>query len=792
MKCKYCGEKLSKAMRNCPKCGRYNKKILYIRNKKTIIAGAAVLAILAVIIGGIFTVTSASKGIETKVIDEKNGEYMIVNAPSDFILDVALDDVDKAENITINNIYGETADTHAEVKDEIVRIYAPEKGYEEGEVYTADINGTGVFLNKEFNGAKKVIFVVKKENTIEIEYKDSVEEVDEDHAEVNGNRITVDGEYRNGDIIVFDSDDDGIDETYKLNKVNLRNGQTTAGYTEPTSDEVYEKLDIFYYDNVDLKNAEIDETAVGDMLEESGIIELFTEEAYAAEDVGFTAEFDGNNAFKITIRDPDHKDRQLEIKFQVADNVLLKCNKKTVFLDNTLTISAGVELSIKGSRETNLEKSIKAAIGAYAEQKNQDKASGEYKGTLIKVPIPIAGPVGIYVDLGAAAEFTASAEFNAGVDTELKFTQGIIYDITGLKTKKKYADVTGNIEASMMAKGTLGAYAGLYIEAGAQAASVAEVGIRADAGPYFDGEGCFIVKDIPKSVKTNGYYKIDIGLKLSAKAVVDLPLIKEKSFKLGDSKKSLIQYSKYLELKDINIETEYNKTDEGINIGTLAAEYYDKISGKDVKSDIKKYTLYINGKNVAVKDGRIDEELSEGKYTFKVLWKYQGQKFETEENVNITELDPWSWFGTVDLTGKTYGEINEKYGPLKQSETGEGGLAYRTTALDYEVIFPIASHELVGPYDGENEGEAIPQNDMECTAVVGSLKSLFGLNEYYKLSSFEELLGIELDYFEAWDEYSSVFYFEDKPFLLVVLQEKDGYVGPDTWCKIIDKSKELY
>ena len=264
-------------MNKCPGCGRVNR---HFNKKPAIIIGAAFLLVVTAVMGVVFAVSDGNNKLDIKIIDEETGEYMLMNVPADITFDIGLNGSYEAGDFEIKDIYGNSTDIVVkELSEDSVRINAPTVGYTKGEVYTADLKNKGVFLNQEFKGAKKLIFVVERKNTAVVKYKTGVKELSGGNVAESDGILTIKGSYNNGDIIVCDTNQDKIDEIYKLRDAEKRDGITTASYSEPEADEVYEELDIFYYQDVDLRKADIDEAAVGRLLESSGVIEAFTDEA---------------------------------------------------------------------------------------------------------------------------------------------------------------------------------------------------------------------------------------------------------------------------------------------------------------------------------------------------------------------------------------------------------------------------------------------------------------------------------------------------------------------------------
>lgn len=783
MKCKYCGTKLGKGIEVCPKCGRIYKNPFGGKGTKIAIIAVAAIVALSVIVGGAFALTSLKDDMDVKVIDEAAGEYMLVNAPTKIKFDVELTD-GSVDDIVVEDIYGGTVKSRIEGDANTAVIKAPEGGYEKGEIYTIDLKDIGTFRNKEFDGAKKVTFVIEKKNTTSVEFKDDVIELKDEEAKLDNDQIILEGDYSEGDIVVADTDGDGIQEAYKLSAASSDGDETTASYEIATADEVYEELDIFYYDKVDLSNAEINEEVVTAMVEESGIIETFTDEVYAAEKVITEVEFDYEEEFKITLTDPDNEDRQLILTFTLEDAALFKCTTKVALFDNTITIGSEIELTIKGEADGETEKNIREAIEKYIAKKGKmDKSS--FDEDFITVPIPIAGVAGLEFGFGTKAFFAASAEFNAKAGAEVSLNQGIIFDIKKLKVKDTYADITGDINAEMMVKGQLEAFAGLTMEGGGTVMSLIDLKLQVEGGPYLEGQGCFIVKDMPEDLNTDGYYKIDIGLRVAANAVIDY-VIDQEELELAELKKPVLQYSHYLKVEDLSLKDSYFLAEDGIDIGDLEVEYYDKIEGENIDETIEKYTLYIDGKKVKVSDGVIKKDLKEGTYTFKVEWKYEGQKFSEEREVEITDFDPWGYFERFGLINTTYKEIEERYGEYEYIGAAEGGFYYRPVSLSIDVVFSGADVDYsTVDLDYGNPDYFIPRN-APCVAVSGYAQEMFGIKEMISMSDLENAFNLDMPFYFSPEDEAGEFYgwYGVKDSITIYICSDDQYCHSDDLCQV--------
>ena len=750
MKCKYCGQQLEKGIEVCKECGNINKSIFGSRNlnKKIIITAAALVVAVIVAFGAVFAVTGRSD-IDVRLINEDEGEYLLVNVPKNHAFDIEIIGNASEENFVVYDIYGDEIVTDNRISDIKVSIKAPEGGYEEGDVYMLDLNGHGAFIDEELKNAKRITFVIESKEKEEIIYKENVAELKGNEVDLGESTITVGGKYEAGDIIVADTDNDKIDEVYKLIKARNKDGKTIAEYTEPSADEVFEKLDVFYYDEVNFKEAEIDEEAFVGVLEEMGVLEAIVDEVYAESDSKIKIEVtnaDWKSAkasyqFECTLKDPANESRQVKVSFGVADKLMVKADDGLAMANNSLMITSGLDFKVEGEDKESVEKSISKALEHYQSDLVDKADEEEYDIPLVPVKIPIAGPVYASVKIGLTAEVGFSAEFNSGAEASAEFTQGIVYDYHRFKVIKKYADVTGDIEAYMMVKGELDAFAGAYVDLGIGIPGI-DIGVGAKGGPYLEGEGCFAIEGIPKDIAGKGYYSIEIGLMIAADAKIDVIGFDEKTVELANKKKQLFKMSEYLNLQQTSLEDTYYIIDDSINIGNLEATYYNLIEDNDITKEIKEYTLYIDNKEVKVEDGYIITKINEGKHEFKLKWSYDGDKFEEVKTIELTKFDPWGYFQSISFEGMSFGEIIEKCGPIVDTGEVEGGLAFQMQKGSLWAFF--------GAYGNLNEEwgssyapETWMKKSAECAGTAGTIKNILGFEESLHIDQLGLALGVD-------------------------------------------------
>ena len=528
----------------------------YMKSKKKLIV---IIAAAIVVIGGLIGVYIAFSGsgggndIETKLINEDTGEYMATGVPKDYVFSVETGG--SADSAQVYDLEGNRIDASCEQTDGGFDIRAPKQGYEKGGIYRIELAEGCSFKDEKLKKAKSLIFVVNKKNTADIDYTDEVKTPDSESIEKTGNSLLLDGEYSSGDIVAADTDNDGVDELYKLENAEFNGEQTSAEYEVPDADEVYENIDIFMHDYVDFEETDIDTDAFEGALEETGMLDAFIDPVYAAGNAGIkiTSKKGDDNEYLFTavITDPKDKKRQLTIEFGVKDKFLISGNKKMVMADNTIEITSGLEFSVSGESSAETKQKILDAIEEYTLNNEEIGDENNYEVPIIPIDIPVAGPVVADINIGLTADILFSAKLSAGIDTKVRLTQGVAVSIKKRKIVEKYAEVTGNTDAHISIEGKLNAFAGAYAEMGIKIPLLVKLSVNIKGGPYLEGQGCFSVKGIPKDIKAEGECDIEIGLRFKAEGDLKILNMKKKPIKFADKQKILAEYSKNYKRKNI-------------------------------------------------------------------------------------------------------------------------------------------------------------------------------------------------------------------------------------------------
>lgn len=786
---KFKSEKQLKKDRN--KTNKSKRKIAVLLSIAVVVAVAGACIAAAVV--------SAGNKIDVRVIDQDAGEYMLVNVPENYTFHIKKNK--SAENMSTNDfkvydIEGNPVKTSNAAKEDIIRVDAPDKGYEKGGVYTLDLQDKGTFQAEDYDKAKKITFIVAQKDMRELTYQDGVLQPGDKNVTVSKDTISIKGTYKSGNIIVADTNNDDIDEIYQLKDATVKNGETKAAYEDPSAENVYKDINVFYSDSVDFRDAQIDEDALLGALHEMGVLDAFTDEVYAADDsnIDVTVKKKGKNEFQfnVVLKDPKDKNKELEISFGVKCQSLAKYDKKTAIIDNSLTVTSGMEFTVKGKDKEHIEKSIKAALKDYGNASDVESSQGQYEVPFVPIKIPLVGPVCLNIELGLTSDVTFSAEFNAGMETSLKFSQGVIYDVKKQEEIKKYADITGDVDAHLLVHGTLDAFAGIYGDTSLDIPLLIELGINAKAEPYLDSEGLFSITGIPDDIKSKGYYKLEIGVSCNANWTIRILTFDEKSNPIVDRKRPLLTRSKYLDLKDTSLQDQYYLIDKGIKIGDLTATYHNVIENKDQMGKIEEYTLYIDDNSIEVKDGKVQDDLSEGTHKIKLEWDYDGDHFKFEKDIKIIKYSPWDQFEKVSkYIGMSAEHLCEKYNMYEGEYTlyGLDGALYESD-LNIKLGFKSSvwwSQNIgcAGWKDTFNASEP-------CTGIKGTALNVLGIQQNISASELASMMGTDFQILdEARDfDFDHINYLAEfkhkgvKYMMLCSSKRGSGVISPEDECEI--------
>lgn len=609
-------------------------------DKKQVEKIALVVACIALVAGTVVGITKyLNKPFDAQLIDKVKAEYLVMNVPSNYTFHI---EREHDGDVEVCDLDGKTIETEITESGNSIKVKPPAGGYESGEVYTLDISDIGSFSNKGLEKAKMIMFVIKSKDKFNVTYTDRVTELSDTKASVKDDTISLQGIYSNGDIILVDTDEDGIQEIFKLNEVTHEGNKTTATYSDPEADEVYKDLDVFYYDDIDANSITIDEDKLYGNLEEIGILDIIFDEAYAAEkdnrptikckvkkkDKGFQ--------LQITVKYPDNPVK-IEITSTVSCKTFYKNKNENIVLNNTLTLGGDVQIRVEGELGELKEKEIKEAIEKFVSLNDSKVDAMTFEAPIVPIKIALYGPIYLKMDLGLKGSLEIGGSLELKARDEVTITRGIVYDYRKVKVKKKYCEVEPVLDASITLEGKAESFAGFYADGEVVVPLLITAGVNGSVGPYFDVKGCAILKGIPSDTKLKGYYNVETGIKYDANFVIELLKKRTITIPLADEKLRLWAKSNGQKLKEVDFPDSYTLTDGKIQFNELHATYHDVIENRDNTETIEDYQLYIDGSRVKVEDGFIPFDKDLGECTFKLKWKKDNIPFECERKIKLEE-----------------------------------------------------------------------------------------------------------------------------------------------------------
>ena len=176
-------------------------------------------------------------------------------------------------------------------------------------------------MDERLKDARTLTFIIYKGKRAEIVYAKNVKQAQNDEIEADGERLISKKEYKQGDIVVTEGGEDQTARAYKITGAQKSGDRWILSWEEPKLDEVYESIDISQTVVSDGKYLEVEKDVVLEVAREMGILEAFTDEAEALtmKDISCKVTNKGKDELgvTITIHDPKHKNRELDLNFGI-------------------------------------------------------------------------------------------------------------------------------------------------------------------------------------------------------------------------------------------------------------------------------------------------------------------------------------------------------------------------------------------------------------------------------------------------------------------------------------------
>lgn len=722
---------------------RQPKLSMFRRKKKQILILIALL-IIGCAVAGLWRHYGSNAELDIELVDKDCSEYLVKQLPKNYTFE--LNRTEGADLPEIQKVSGQVVDVKCIEKDGIVKIKAPEGGYEEGEIYTVDVSEIGSFTNAGLENAKVLTFIIKHKNEAEVTYKEGVHDLGNKAIEVLGDTVKLNGgEYKNGEIILADSDGDKIQEIYKLQNVSSDNGKVTATFTEPKADEVYDNIDVFFYDNLDMNNIVVDEEDLIGCLGDSGILEaafgtVYAKDKKAKDKLSVDVDVSGDELkckVEVTIEDRANPDLKLIITSEISAKTLYKNKNNQVMLSSTFKAEADTTFRIEGKKSADVKAKILGDIEKLTSMEGNLNSPNQFEVPVIPVKIPVYGPIYIRWEIGLKGDVSMKGSFEIGIKAKAAITAGAVYDGNTNKVIKKFGEFDAALNGDFAVNGGVEAFTGFYLDVAGVVPLLIDIGFEGQIGPYADAKGCLVIENIPNNPTLDGYYDVETGVKLKGKVVIELVRSKDIEIPVLDKKWKTFKKSNRIRLNSVDLEDSYEVSGGQFYIDNLYAEYYDVLTSSTDEKIIKDYELYIDGQRTSVDEGIAYTDIAPGTYKFVLKWELGKIEYKFEKDVKLTEFDPntafegtsWYWYHGQSLGSQSYIILN---GNGRFDEYNLGSSQY----MPDNGLWEYRNGNIYLTYAETGEVEYIQNGDRDHYRSAKKQKMMVG-NEYCTLSRDE-------------------------------------------------------
>lgn len=214
-------------------------------------------------------------------------------------------------------------------------IKAPEELYTPGKTYTLKIEN-GLFTDDELKSAKKIIFNITRPSANKYELKENVIVID--NANIENNKLKTQEVYKENDIIAI-RQDGKIINSFKINKVN---SDGTYDLTNPKTDEVFESIDYYGMEKINLSSFETNKELNAYLINkiQNQLVKYLADTVYAKEN--------------IEIKKPkwDKKTNQLKL------SVIIDAPENTKLFENSILKQHKSDIEIFVAVSANLYKDV--------------------------------------------------------------------------------------------------------------------------------------------------------------------------------------------------------------------------------------------------------------------------------------------------------------------------------------------------------------------------------------------------------------------------------------------------
>lgn len=584
--------------------------------------------------------------------DENPEEIVIFDFPKDGELHIDMAKGSTIDQFIVKDSSDQPVDVVKKTDGQKLLISAPKGGYSKGETYTIDIHSKGSFSGPEFKGVSELTFIVECEEKEIVEFKDSVIEIESSSGTVfTGESITIPGEYSDGQIIIVDTDEDGVKEPYKLVNTSSNDGITTADVTLPSADELYEELDVYASGTITDDQMVINEDALVSSISDKGLLEKVFGSVYA-DSTNVEWEFepsrttlDGFTEIKLkgTFDDAEvlviHKFKyDYQAKAELRGSSYLIIDQEDYWSIELLggEISGLDQLSLMDgfddifSKAKNDYLSLDGAI---------DSMNQEIQ--IFSANIPIASILCLNINLDYFSTLELQGGIGVGFKASNKTSHGIFYDADkGIRSYSKDPDLSLSVSANAIIKGNY--FTGVRPSISFNIPAICELGVEVPIGPYLEVDGVMSLENKNGECVLSGAFDAYIALRAEADAYVVIP-----AFKLLDDvpdkitmeifKRELIivENKAKREIVSVGMSKEAVINNNILEIGAINVKYKNRLTDQIYEERLDEYKIAIDGVEYVPSDGVINAKFEEGIHPIILKWTYENNDYTYETEMAI-------------------------------------------------------------------------------------------------------------------------------------------------------------
>lgn len=782
MHCVVCGYEINEDSNFCENCGasvlepdmgqllrktntnkkpkRKRKKYRY--NKKRVYGAIIGLIVVCAAVVTFVLLPEDEDPVVLRQVQDKTNEYLLLN-------------MDKNAEFEIKSKGGKTptykivetgkgpVSTTLNGEGGTAVIKPPKGGYYPGKIYTITLGEKSVFTNTQYAQAKVLHFKINRAEVAKTRYKDDVRVFKKGEAEIKAHSVRLSENCEAGDVIVVQQGDGKSDVPCKIKGSVVIRGETTATFEEPKIDELYQDVNIHKTVISNAKHLSVNKGVVLETAKKMDLFGLFIEDVSGLTEKDIEAKVcqsdDNKIDVTIVVHDPNAKKRSITLDFSVKYKAQIDIQNQQQFMDCQLELAEKMDISLQGEQSEALQNEVESAIADFEKSQDSKLETNEKTGSeaifdIFTVQVPIQDTIDFFFDFDAGYNLTTTGSVNAGLTSKFVMNHGVF--VSDGKVELQYANVKSQLKGPVILQGKTESRTGFTGEMGVKFLGDSSISFVMEPEIQTDMKGYVVAQDVSKFNGAKGYYSMLAGTRMKDTLHVNMQYQDSEVAhrkRLISKKLDAVNKSNIIKVEGVNLKDKYAYKDGKINLGKLSAAYQDIIEERNYTEEIENYRLYVDNKKVDVKNGVVQSKIEEGEHTFKLKWKYKGQKEEYERTVRVVEsfdFDVVTALGYKNDEGNILRSIDVDIEIPKVKKTTENADDCNEKINRYCKI-------------GRDMAEAL-DHDYELPANYGSIKSFSSYRWYYEVYRYKNVTALVMSSivrgrnWGGWDTHYALYY----------------------------------